>query len=186
MSRVGRLFCSLMIPFIGSALVAAQSAKTKPTKEPTTFTGEDRDNGFDHANPPSDVVLDALLKTPEAQEMSSELDDLGREEQRKLFQATPVHLTNPEEVDEVILGHTPMSGADNDWFWIVRHSRDGAEVILFASGLALDLLDSRSLGYKNIRTVWAAASGLTITCVYHYDGNRYQLVHKYTKTVSTP
>jgi hypothetical protein len=128
--------------------------------------------------------LDALLRTPEAREAADALAGLDREGLRKIFSVVKVHLSNSREEDEVVLGSPPMSGADNDWFWIVRRLPGRTRVVLFANGLSFELLGSRTFGYKDIRTSWGAASGFTITCIYHYDGTRYQLVHKYTRTGS--
>ena len=177
---VSFLICSVC--WAGTAV--AQPANRAANDGPVVFSPDYQPNDpFSHARKPADDVLDALLRTPEAREASSELADLNREERRALFEVVSVHVTDSREVDELVLGHYPMSGADNDWFWLVRPLHGRAQVILFASGLTLEILDSKTSGYKNIRTSWSAASGVTITCIYHYDGKQYQLVHKYTKTV---
>lgn len=166
-------------------MILWQASAQQASKGPTFFSPDYVENDpFKHALPPTDDVLNALLKTPQALQAADALAKLDREELRKTFSVVKVHLSDSTEDDEVVLGSDPMSGADNDWFWIVRRLPDRAQVVLFANGLSLELLDTRTLGYKNIRTSWGAASGLTITCIYQYDGTRYQLAHKYTKTVS--
>jgi hypothetical protein len=176
------LFCLVC----SASVVEAQTHKRTTNREPTFFSPDYQENDpFAHARPPADDILAALLKTPEARENEGALAGLDREELRKLFSVVEVHLAGSEEADEVVLGHVPLSGADNDWFWIVRRQDGHTRVILFANGLSIELLNSRTLGYKNIRTLWGAASGLTITCLYHYEGKRYRLVHKYSKTVNS-
>jgi len=160
---------------------AAGQATRKPLKtEPSTFYPDDWNRGFDEADPPSDAVLDALLKTQEAKENSDRLHKLGREKLRSLFLVVRVHLKNADEADEVVLGKDPMSGADCFWFWIVRDSADRAQVLLFENAYGVYLLKGRTNGYRDIRSV-AFAGGTTYTNIFHYDGQRYIPVHKYQK-----
>ena len=116
---------------------------------------------------------------PQAQEVSEQLEKLGREQKRKLFCAVKVHVAGPNEVDEVVIGSGLMSGADNDWFWIVREEGKGAKVLLWANGLELSLATHRTNGYRDIETAWAAASGIEIDCFYRYDGNQYRLIRRH-------
>ncbi|HEX8713694.1 MAG TPA: hypothetical protein VF730_17595 [Terracidiphilus sp.] len=181
-----RAFCILFscLAYFES-FVAAQAPNRRASREPTYFSPDYQENDpLAHGRPPSDAVLPALLNTPEARENAGALQKLSHEDLRKIFSVVKIRLSDSNEVDEVALGHDPMSGADNDWFWIVRRSPGRPKVILSANGLSLELLDSRTLGYKNIRTFWSAPSGVSITCIYHYDGKQYRLVHKYTKTVN--
>jgi hypothetical protein len=164
-------------------VMALQATAQRTSKEPVYFSPDYEENDpFKHALPPSDDVLNALLRTPEARDAADRLEGLDRDGLRKIFSVVKIHLSDSSEEDEVVLGSLPLSGADNDWFWIVRRLPGHTQVVLFANGLSLELLNSRTFGYKNIRTSWNAASGLTITCIYHYDGAQYRLVHKYTKT----
>jgi hypothetical protein len=181
MTRTTRLLCSLIIVWIAVSAAMAQSAK-QAQREPSIFSPEYGDeNVFHNAPLPSDAVLDALLNTKEAKGSADELNKLGRDEKRKLFRAVKVHLAKQDEVDWVVSGSGPMTGGDNDWFWVIRDKGDHPEVLLFANGLALDTLRSRTNGYKDIETSWNAASGYVIDNTYQYDGNRYKLVrtHNY-------
>jgi mRNA-degrading endonuclease RelE of RelBE toxin-antitoxin system len=182
MIRSGQLISSIMFAIFTIGILSAQTQKEAVKIEGSSFCADESED-FQSARPPTNVVLDVLLKTPGAKDVSAELEKLDREEQRKLFRAVRVHLSETDPTDYLVVGSYPMSGADNDWFWLVRQTQNRAQVILDAGGNCLDLLRTRSSGYRDIRTVWSAASGLTITRIYHYDGNRYQLVHRYTKTV---
>lgn len=185
MGLKARAVCFLICMACGVGMMASQASAQGTNKEPTYFSPDYEENDpFKHALPPADDVLDALLRTSEARDAADALAGLDRERLRRIFKVVKVHLSDSSEEDEVVLGSDPLSGADNNWFWIVRRLRGHAQAILFANGLSLELLNSRTSGYKNIRTSWSAASGLTITCIYHYDGTRYRLMHKYTKTVS--
>lgn len=185
MNLKARTICFLICLACWAGMMALQASAQRTSQEPTFFSPDYQENDpFKSALPPADDVLNALLSTPEARNATDRLAGLDREGLRRKFSVVKVHLSDSSEEDEVVLGSDPMSGADNDWFWIVRRLLGRTRVVLFAGGLSVELLNSRTLGYKNIRTSWSAASGLTITCIYHYDGTRYRLVHKYTKTVN--
>lgn len=92
----------------------------------------------------------------------------------QLFRVAEVHLFRPNEVDLVIVGNTPIAGADNGWFWVVRSARKDPRVVLFTSGYALELLDSRTHGYRDIRGTWSNPNG-TETKIYKFDGLKYRL-----------
>jgi hypothetical protein len=183
MSQTTRSILGFALICVGYAVVLlAQPPIQSEGRERTTFCADDE--SFNHASLPTDDVLDALLRTSQAKVLSGELEKLDREERRKLFRSVPVHLTGSDQSDYLVLGKPPMSGADNDWFWIVRRGLSRTEVVLEAGGNCLELLKKRSDGYKDIRAMWGAASGLKITWIYNYDGAQYRLAHKYTKTVS--
>jgi hypothetical protein len=98
-------------------LAQGQTIQAAHKTESSDFYPDNWNKGFDEAEPPSDAVLDALLKTQEAKEHWDQLKSLDRERLRKIFLVVRVHLTNFDEKDEVVLGSDPLSGADCDWFW---------------------------------------------------------------------
>jgi hypothetical protein len=73
-----------------------------------------------------------------------------------------------------------MGGADAPWFWIVRFNRTKPKVIFFTFANEFQILKTANNGYPDIRSL-AFAGGVTYTNIYHYDGERYRLVHKYQK-----
>jgi hypothetical protein len=127
-------------------------------------------------------VLDALRATAEAEEMKDELKDLDREEFARLFKAVVIHLGGPKEIDYVVLGESPMGGADATWFWIVRYDQSHPKVIFFTFANGFEILSTRTNGYPNIHSA-AFAGGVKYTNIYHYDGQRYILAHKYQKEI---
>jgi hypothetical protein len=118
-----------MVSSSATGVVQGRSVKLNSSK-PTLFYPDDENRGFDSADPPSDAVLDALLATPEAKEMSDRKMDVDRVALRKLFEAVPVDLGGTSKNSYVVLGRFPMSGGDCDWFWIVRTGSKSAKVIL--------------------------------------------------------
>ena len=182
MKRTTRILCALIICCIAIEVAKAQTAKVV-SREPSVFTPEEENGGVFHNAPhPSDVVLDALFKTKEAKEYG--LRERGREEARNLFKAVKVHLANPDEVDWIVLGSDQMSGADNNWFWVVREVGNHAEVLLYANALGLATLSSQTNGYKDIKTHWNAPSGYAIDETFKYDGNRYKVISKHNYKMS--
>ena len=69
----------------------------------------------------------------------------------------------------------------------VKHCEVGkrAEVLLFANGLALNVLQSRTNGYKDIETSWAGNLGYKVGRYFHYDGTRYKLVREHTSKLQS-
>ena len=186
MSRNIRLLLLLTSSMLIVVSPEAQSNGGDRRREPSLFYHDYEDTGFHNAKPPSDAVLNALLKTPEAKLNSDRLSVLDRTQLSGLFRVVRVHLTTSDEVDWVVGGKFPMTSADGDWFWLVREAKGQPEVVLFASGLSLELLTKRTMAFKDVRTVWSSAAGYTLTDIYHFDGTRYRRVHAFTKTDRLP
>ncbi len=147
------------------------------THRPKVFAPDDENLGFDDAAPPSDILLDALLKTEEAKgdgETREVLSSLDRESQRKLFQVVRVDLGKAGEEDYIALGNGPMTGADNNWFWIIRVHQSKAKVLLFTNGLTVEVLRRRTNGYFDIKESWAGNAG-SASRLYRYTGSMYKV-----------
>ena len=67
-----------------------------------------------------------------------------------------------------------MTGADNDWFWVVRSPRHNPSVVLFSGGDYLQLLNSGTNGLRDIRRLFSTASETRET-IYKFDGTRYKI-----------
>lgn len=100
-----------------------------------------------------------------------------RDNPAQLFRAAEVHLSRLDEADLVVIGVGAMSGADQGWFWVVRSTRKDPNIILFAGGNSLALMDGRTNGYRDIRCVWSSPSE-TISTIYHFDGKEYKVWKK--------
>jgi hypothetical protein len=163
--------------------LAAQSSTARVFEGPSLFSPDYEPNDpFKHAHPPTNDELDALLRTREARDAADQLKKLNREQLRNIFSVVRIYIADLDEIDDLVLGSGPLSGADNDWFWIVRRAGGHAEVILFAHTLSLELLRKQTNGYRDVRTIWSSAAGYTLTDIYRYDGSRYTRMHEFTKT----
>jgi hypothetical protein len=170
------------------SISTAQSKSKKPAAEPTAFEDcddDDKDSSclFDNPVPLPDNVLDALRATAEAKEMQNQLKDYDRDDFAYLFKAVVIHLGSPEEIDYVVMGEFPMGGADAPWFWIVRSDQTHPKVIFFTNSNGFALQKTRNNGYPNIQSDWCSAAEC-ITRIYHYNGQRYILVHEYHKEIN--
>jgi hypothetical protein len=92
----------------------------------------------------------------------------------RLFFATDAHLGNPNEVDFIVGGIAPLCAADGGFFWVVRSTPKKPKVILSAAGNYIEVLDTRTHGYRDIRTIWPG-QWQTRDDVYHFNGNEYKL-----------
>jgi hypothetical protein len=174
------MICTLF----AAGIATAQSKGKKSAAQPTAFYEDcdDEDGPCPFDNPVSlpENVLDAIRATTEAKSMRDQLDELNREQFTRLFRAVAIHLGGPKELDYVVLSEYPMGGADGPWFWIVRSDQIRPKVIFFTFANGFDVLKTRNNGYPNIRSL-ASTAAVTYTNLYHYNGQRYILVHKYQK-----
>ena len=183
MSTEVRMPCVLICALFIAGVATAQSKVKEPAADPKAFyedCGDDRPCLFDH---PADIpnnVLDALWVSKEVQSERDESKDLNRETFAKYFKAIVIHLSNPKEIDYVLLSESPVGGVDAPWFWIVRFDHAHSKAIFFTFANGFEILRTRNNGYPDIRSDAATASTI-YTEIYHYDGQKYVLVHRYHK-----
>jgi hypothetical protein len=175
LSIAAALLCIVSMP----GWIAAQK-NARSDSDPTFFNPDYNNQGLENARPPSDIVLDVLLKRVEADEMSGEIEGFGREQKRALFEVVRVDLGPTSEEDYVVHGKPPMIGADCEWFWIVRVRQGKAEVILFSNGLSLALRKHATNGYRDIESDWGTA-GFIGERLYSYSGSIYKLEWEHSK-----
>ena len=176
--RHARLVSAVMLGLLGPhEFAAAQTTHFQP-KWPIIFAPE-TDTGFEKAKPPSDAVLDALLRTPEAVRRGDD-NNPDREYIRKSFQVVRVDLGGTNEEDYVVLGVGYYTGADCHWFWIVRVKQGNGQVLLYTPGLVIEILRQETNGYHDIRESWGGNSGST-TRIFQYTGTTYKLASEHSE-----
>lgn len=144
-------------------------------KYPTFFSSDNDNPAFYNATQPSGLILSALLKTTQVRGRG--LNELDRESQRKAFHVVPIDLGDAAGEDYIALGSKPVTGADNDWFWIVRVRQGRASVLLFTGTLTVNILPHKTNGHNDIRTFWCSgASGMRER--FKYNGSVYKLASK--------
>jgi hypothetical protein len=138
-------------------------------REQTTFSG---DEPLQRPVALPTPVLKMLLDTEKGKQ-ALEAENPDESAPSKWFHATEVHLAQPGQIDLVIVGSYPMSGADNTWFWVVRNASKAPRIVLFTGGNGLRLLNGRTNGYRDVRTSWASPREVVIT-EYKFIGGKYK------------
>jgi hypothetical protein len=158
--------------FIFAISIAAYGHATPSApKEQIAFLSVD---SFPPSAPLPQNVVKLLLKDQMVMDSMERVSDAEKREPAQLFRAAEVHLFSPNETDLFIVGNFPIAGADNGWFWVVRSPRKNPRIVLFATGYALELLGSRTNGYRDIRSTWSNPNG-TETRIYKFNRARYRL-----------
>jgi hypothetical protein len=165
------MICALFAPEIA----IAQSTGVKLAPERTIFNDAD---SFKNSVPLHRNVLDVLIASLKDDEHYRDLFfgksdiDLNR-----YFTAVVVHLSGSNEIDYVVQGNLPLAGADCGWFWIVRSAPTHPKVVLFEPTGTIELLNSRTRGYRDIRSVWIM-SGHRRTRLFHFNGTEYKRIEE--------
>ena len=181
------LLLVLLVPQFSMPSVLAQTKSGVATKsyisERSLFWEEDE--SFPHRGDLPVNVMDALLRdksTAYARELRKEQPDADI---HQFFRYTTVHLGPDNEVDYLVNGLFPLTGADCAWYWIVV-VRDGrARVVLWTNGASVEILTHRSNGHADRKTQWLAASGWGEEQLYRFNGKRYLLRRKREITSKT-
>lgn len=158
-----------VLVLVAGAGCAARGQET-PVSEQMSFS---EDAPVQHPVALSPEVLKALFETEEARQVLNFASDAAQDDPARLFRATEVHLGRPGEVDLVVVGVPPMSGADAGWFWVVRSTRSGPKVVLYTGANSLKLTKGRTNGYRDIVTAWSSG-GETQETTFHFDGKNYK------------
>jgi|SRR6185312_1505817 hypothetical protein len=171
MAKASRTTCLLVLLVVAAGIAASQARKTHLLHEQTLFR---EDKPLQHPVPVSQDVLRVLLERDEVKQGLDFSSDSERNNPTQLFRAAEVYLSSSDEVGLVVIGIPPMTGADNDWFWVVRSPRHNPSVVLFSGGDYLQLLNSGTNGLRDIRRLFSTASETRET-IYKFDGTRYKI-----------
>jgi hypothetical protein len=162
----------LVLTALSGIALIARGQEAHPAAEQKLFSVSD--NPVQRPVTLSAEVLRVLLASQPAKETFAVLNDSEKGNPAQLFQAGEVHLSSPDQVDLVVIGLGRMKGADANWFWIVSSARKNPQVILFGGGDSLEVMDTKTKSYKDIRIVWSS-SFETETTTYQFDGSIYQM-----------
>ena len=169
---------TLLAAFLAVFLLPSHAAAQRRSSDQTSFCpdGPNDANLRPVALPKS--VLAALLNSKEARKERQYLKEEGQTaELAKAFRGTKISLGNSQDSFFLVVGSPPISGADNDWFWIVRQSGEKASILLWAGGYCLNVEKTSNFGLRDLSTTWSSAS-TTETANYVYDGKSYKLKKK--------
>ena len=166
----------IMLAFLttSSAFSAPQAQKGQPTHEKIIIP---KVNAFEHEVPLPPDVLKALMNDDGIKAKLQYATSYQRNHPAELFFASEARLGQPDEVDFIVGGMPSLCGVSFDWYWVVRPTPYKPRVILFATGNVFEVMDSRTQGYREFRTVGGTDSE-TDVAVYHFDGKKYKLGKK--------
>jgi hypothetical protein len=126
----------------------------------------------------SKEVAEAILKFDKTIGIHPPSDGASLSE---LLQAKAICLTGTSADDLVVKGDSPMTGADNDWFWIVLHAHSHPKAVLWVGGNGVYVTHHVTSGYRDLVATWSSAAGYTLTWKYRFDGEKYVLYQKTEK-----
>jgi hypothetical protein len=171
------------LAFLLLALVS-QTMQSQSHATPSQVFGETDDSGAKPARL-TKSILAALLATKEAQAGRSWAHENPGKDPNVLFKAFPLSLSESPEKDYVIWGQAPLTGADNNWFWIVRSGASTPRVVLFCGALTVKVLSTLHNSLEDIQCSWESPGGDGFISHYRFNGQRYVLFKK-TETHRRP
>ncbi len=153
-----------------AGIAGAQIERSGPNQEQTFYN---ENNPIAHpASVPASVVK-ILLQRKEVKDSLNSAHCVSQADAVRLFRATEVHLGPPNETDLLVAGIFPVTGADNDWYWVVR-STPNPRVLLWVGCLSVKLLTRKTNGYRDVSTNWSSPQQ-DLDRVYRFDGSTYKL-----------
>lgn len=162
----------LVSTFMAVIVTTAQTPKIPLPQEQSHFELE-QDLAAPVALP--DNVLEMLRRDPIV--LASRCVEPGQPSEQisaSFFEASRLHLHSSHQADLIVKPKNPcLSGANIGPFWIFRHISDRYKLILSVSALGLEILNSRSHGYRDL-LAGAVIAGKVVNVTYKFDGNTYQ------------
>jgi len=159
------IFCLIVIGL--QAPNASPQARQKAAQEQSVFGS---DSELDRAVPVPRTAVDLVRSA--MQRSADQLPD-------KFFEASQIHLNGPAEVDLIVLVHVGSHAAR---FFMLRPTSDGYRIILNSGGDSLEVLRTKSKGYRNIVIQGLSQAGtFTTNAWYRFDGQQYVEVNEKTR-----
>jgi hypothetical protein len=136
---------------------------------------------FRHPSPLPVSVLETLRADASNQQLFESCPTRGSRHAipSSWFVAAEVELKHGESSDLVVRAENGCFwGANIGPFWVFRYTNIGYELVLNASALGLELLDTRTNGYRDIR-LSSASGGNVRSTVFKFTGGKYRAVVKH-------
>jgi hypothetical protein len=167
----------LVVSYLALSMLCFQlnvHAQSRETLQGRTHKVFGLKGSFDHPVHLPQGVLKALVATKETAYLRDKLKENPHLDVSQFFVAKEVHLSSPNETDYVVLGQFALTGADCDWFWVVRSIKPTPRVVHFGIGTTLEILDrKKSEELPEIRMDYWAGSGYGWAEEYGFNGSRY-------------
>jgi hypothetical protein len=110
------------------------------------------------------------------------------------FVGSQVRLNGSRETDLIVMprqlplrANAPtdnacLYGAHVAPFWVFRETANKSILVLGLSAVGLEVLNTRSNGYRDIR-LWSSTAVTQTTFIFHFDGHRYVEFKKRTESI---
>jgi hypothetical protein len=149
----------------------------QPQKEQTTFceTGAPAEDELKPVPLPTEV-LTAVMNSELGKQAQADAKERHLElDPTKLLKGAPIQLSNTRSRSFILIGDAPpLPGVDNTWFWIVGLSGGRATTLLRMGANCVELLPTKTLGYRDISAHWSSAAGASVK-THKFDGESYKL-----------
>ena len=165
-----RISRKLAIAVLGMALSVPVFSQNPKQDQPDadTFCADLR---LPHPTAVPKKVLNLILSRKEIEESVDE--EARQSDPARFFHATEVRLGPTGEIDLLVIGGGPFSGADNDWFWLVRFPYRNPEIVLWEGANCISLDQNRTNGLRNVSSSWSSASQHR-EVTFRFDGTKYR------------
>lgn len=183
-----------VLAVVSAALCVPCLLNAQSSKRSTPNQTEQADFGIEEAGSlqrpvelPS-AALDALSKDERVAHCLEKNGLSAKELPSNWFVASEIHLDGPNKADLIVLPggripNTPIGeisqnaclvGANTAQMWVLRKTQIGFQLVLSQVGLGLNVLSTRTRGFRDIR-VGAAVGGYVDAIEYKFDGTSYQV-----------
>jgi len=97
----------------------------------------------------------------------------------KFYTAYHVRLTSSDDFAYIVEGvGAPVTGGDNDWFWVVQTVASKPTVVLFCGALNVEIMPVVHNSLQDIRCTWESPGGDGFIDDYRFNGQKYVLFKK--------
>jgi hypothetical protein len=175
--KCGALRVSIVAALVAVFAVQSSSAHAQTRNATATVVESFDDHSFAHAMRLSPGILNRLVHRKEASYALAWAKEHPRGDLNRFFLATQLKLTRTNETDWIVEGTDMLTGADCNWFWIVREEPTGPQVVLFYNGYTIEILNSETNGVRDLRATWESPAERS-TSLYRYDRTKYRLIQK--------
>jgi hypothetical protein len=156
-----------------------QQPQKSRSREQTAFSAEE---GINHPVSVPDDVL-PILRTFERIQGCLTKGKVPDQIPPSWFLASEIHLKDGGSPDLVVMpANRCLFGANIVPFWVFRNTIKGHQLVLSESDFILELLKTRTNGYRDIRMVGLTATEELIT-IYKFEGRKYAMRRSYRRPI---
>lgn len=176
MRRAGRIVVVLACMSSGVGLAQGQTAGEKPANQIVVCCGS---APFDQPVRLPKQFVYAWLGSKMASGLRGMLRDDPHLQVDSFYAAYRVKLTSSNDLAYIVEGRgNPVTGADNDWFWVVGTVAAKPAVVLFCGALNLAILPGVHDSLRDIRCTWESPGGDGFIEDYRFNRQTYVLFRK--------